>query len=433
MELIKLLVLSHAFREKRFCERWHLMSQLYYPDIDVTLLGPRYWQWGKDKNYTFGNPSLQKGVAWEEGRFRVRLIDMRQNHYFDWLSFELIKEILIIKPDMVYFIGNHLQFPLLETIIVTKLFARKTKIAAFSMRGLPNRFYYKPSDDFKTKIIKQIDKLKWIIVKRHCDAIFCHFPHARQLFIKEGFSKPIYVQTQIGVDTSMYRFDKVARKRVREKYKIYDSFVFGSATRFSADKGLFEILKALPKKGNWRYLMLGSGTIEEEQAIQSEILRLGLRDKVITPGFIDWREMPAYWSAMDCALHVPRTTEDWVETFSLALVQAMSTGIPVIGNTSGSVPYQLGENGIVVPEGDVDALRGQMIQMMNNPDEARRIGVFMRQRVLQCFDITHLSHCFFSTMKDVINNSFKSEKIDMAEFFPREWETKDANLVAKDD
>jgi len=424
--MIKLLIISHVFWEKRAWKRWHLMTQLY-SDIDVTLLAPRHWIHGGYKNYTFGKTSAQQGVACEEERFRVRLIDMRQSHYFDWLSFGLINEIRRSQPDMVYYIGSHLQYPLTETILATKLFAPKAKIAAFSMRGLPNRFD-NPSDSWKIRIIQQFDKLKWKIVKKYCDSIFCHYPHARHLFIEEGFTKPVYIQTQIGVDSDMYRFDEAARKKVREKFKIDDSFVFGSATRFSADKGLFDVLKALPKKGNWRYLLLGSGIKEEEHAIQSVISRLGLKDRIITPGFIDWREMPDYWSAMDCAIHVPRTTANWVETFSLALVQAMSRGLPVIGNTSGSVPYQLGEDGIVIPEGDIDALREQMLRMMNNHDKARRIGALMRQRALQCFDIVHLSHCFYSTMIDIVNGVFNPEKIDMSEFFPRVW---DANNYTK--
>jgi glycosyltransferase involved in cell wall biosynthesis len=417
--LTKLLIISHVFWEKRAWKRWQLMTQLY-SDIDVTLLAPRYWIHGQNKNYTFGKTSAQEGVAWEEDRFRVRLIDMRQSHFFDWLSFGLINEIRQSKPDMVYYIGNHLQYPLVETILATKLFAPKAKITAFSMRGLPHRFD-DLSDSWKVNIIHKFDKLKWKIVKKNCDAIFCHYPHSRLLFLEEGFTKPVYIQTQIGVDSNIYQLDEAARKRVREKYKIGDSFVFGSATRFSADKGLFEILRALPPEGNWRYLMLGSGTEEEEHEIHLEILKLGIKDKVITPGFISWSEMPDYWSAMDCALHVPKTTTDWVETFSLALVQAMSSGLPVIGNNSGSVPYQLGE-GIIVPEGDVDALRDQMIRVMNNYDEARRIGALMRQRVLNCFDIVHLSHCFYSTMQDIVNGVFNPEKTDMADFSPRNWD-----------
>lgn len=421
--MLRVLIISHNFKEKRFCERWSLMTKLYR-DVDVTLLGPSRWSWGNNKGYTFGKSSCEEGTAWEEERFRVRLIDMRQSYYFDWLSFKMINEIRRAKPDLVYFIGNHLQYPLTETIFATKIFAPKAKIAAFSMRGLPHRFDDE-GGNWKTKTIQKLNEFKWKIVKKNCDAIFCHYPEARNLFIEEGYTGPVYINTQIGVDSNFYKRDEVARKRVRGELNIdNDIFIFGSATRFNSQKGLLEILRALPSEGNWRYLMLGSGANEEEEYIQAEILRLGIKDKIIMPGFIEWKQMPDYWSAMDCAVHVPKTTKTWVETFSLALVQAMSCSLPVIGNTSGSVPYQIGRDGIVVPEGDVDSLRVEMIRFLNNRDEARKVGELMRHRAVNCFDINHLSHCFYSTILDVVKGDFNPGKIDTVSFSPRNWEIK---------
>jgi glycosyltransferase involved in cell wall biosynthesis len=413
--MIKLLIISHAFVEKRAWKRWILLSQ-FYPDVDITLLAPISWKEGDSNNYTFGKVIIKKGKEWEQDRFKVRLIDMQKSRFFDWISYGLINEIRINQPNIVYHIGHDLQEPLIETILATKLFAPKAKIVAFSMRGLPHNFNLN-NQNWKKNIQCIYNRVKWQIVKMNCHALFCHYPEARRLFLKEGF-RSVYIQTQIGVDAYEYNRNEIARNKIRKKYDIDDAFVFGSATRFNSDKGLFEILKALPKEGKWRYLMLGSGTQQETLALRSEILNLNFEDKVIMPGFINWIDMPTYMSAFDCALHVPRTTTYWIETFSLALTQEMSMSLPVIGNTSGSIPYQLGENGIVVPEGDISSLRDQMIRIMNNPNEARRIGALMRKRVLDCFDITHLVHCFHSAMLDIINDVFYPEKLDMAEFPP---------------
>ena len=143
------------------------------------------------------------------------------------------------------------------------------------------------------------------------------------------------MQTQVGVNEEWFHEDNEARKEVREKYNLGDAFVFGSASRFTPDKGIDDILNALPKEGNWKYLMMGKGSEEDNKRLSDLIEKNGLSEKVIMTGFVDWYDMAKYWNAVDCAIHVPRTTSHWVETFSLAAVQPQITKKPVIGNTSG--------------------------------------------------------------------------------------------------
>lgn len=419
VSLIKLLVISHNFTEQRFCKRWKLLSE-FYPDVDVTLLAPKEWKWGSGSNYSFGKEFKYQGTGLNNERFRVNLIDMRQSRYFDWFSTGLVKEIRKYQPDLIFYIGHHLQYPLIETIFTAKLISAKTKLVAFSMSGIPNDFH-NDTTNWKKEILNKVNKIKWNIVKHNCNAIFCHYPGARDVFQKDGFTKDIYIHTQIGVDTSLYRRDETARIAIRKKYNITDEYVFGSATRFSFNKGLLDVLMALPKNGNWRYLMMGSGNSHEEKQTKKKILELGLQKKVITPGFINWDEMPAYWSAIDCAIHYPKTTTDWVETFSLAVVQAMSCCLPVIGSDSGSLPYQIGEDGIIVPEGDIGALRNQMVRLVDNRTESKRIGKIMRQRAVRCFDIVHLTHCFYATILDILNDVSDPLKIDVASFQPLDF------------
>lgn len=159
------------------------------------------------------------------------------------------------------------------------------------------------------------------------------------------------------------------------------------------------------------------GREDEVESIKCEIKNRHLEDKIILTGYIDsWDEMAAHWNALDCAVHVPLTTLRWEETFSLALVQAMITGLPVIGSSSGSVPYQIGPDGIIVEEGNIEAMREQMIRMMDSPDEKENIGAAMRKRALECFSIYHLDELFYLTLQDIMNGIYDESKIDMAEF-----------------
>ena len=158
--------------------------------------------------------------------------------------------------------------------------------------------------------------------------------------------------------------------------------------------------------------MMGAGSDEDTLRLKALIKERGLDDKIIMTGFVDWYDMTKYWNAVDCALHLPRTTSTWEETFSLSVVQAMVTGKPIIGSDSGSVPYQIGPDGMIVPEQNIDALREKIEWVLSHQDDAALIGDKMRMRVESCFTIQHLNDMFYETMLDVLRDKYDMNKVD---------------------
>ena len=202
-----------------------------------------------------------------------------------------------------------------------------------------------------------------------------------------------------------------------EKYNLGDSFVFGSASRFSSDKGIQVILNALPKEGNWKYLMMGSGSESEISYLRNIIKTRGIADKVIETGFVDWYDMAKYWNAVDCAIHVPLTTPHWEETFSLAVIQPQITQKPVIGSDSGSVPYQIGINELIVPEGNVEALKEKIEWVLSHKQEAAEMGEKLYYRTKNGFEIKHLNVLFYDTLvEDILRGEYDINKFDMSTY-----------------
>ena len=316
---------------------------------------------------------------------------------------------------------DHNQTSLFQLIWLRNKYLPNSKLLSFSMRG-PNynishfKERCKPFSKYvKRRLYYIYAKLGLSYFNKNVDAVFCHYPEALNCFRDEGFNGPIYMQTQVGVNPELFHEDSESRKEIRKRYNISDdTYVFGSATRFTPDKGLYEIINALPKDGNWIYMMMGSGVKEEEYRIRELIKKRGLEEKVILPGFIQLKEMPKYWNAIDCLLHVPNSMFSWVETFSIALVQGMITGKPVIGSNSGSVPYQIGPEGIIVPESNVDILKDKIQWVLSHKNEAKAIGFRMQERAQKCFSIMHLNDIFYDTiMEDVLYGKYDESKIDM--------------------
>ena len=85
-----------------------------------------------------------KGTVVDEPRFHIHLIDTKRDKMGEWSSVLLEKEIINIRPDVVYFIGGHTARPLMQILnLRKKMHFNNMKVMAFSMRG------HTPTIDFK--------------------------------------------------------------------------------------------------------------------------------------------------------------------------------------------------------------------------------------------------------------------------------------------
>lgn len=421
-EKFKIVIINHAFQMEYYSRRWKLFAESH-PNVDVTLLTFDKHEWYHSKSYTFGKSFSLKGKNIDDKNFHVRTFRVKRVKYRGYSSPDFKSILLSINPDFIYVISGHHGYETVEILRIRNKYLPKTKVAAFSMRGpaLTLRIKHNKCNLAKwigRRILYCILKRQQNYVYKNIDAMFCHYPDAVQCFKEEGLEKPIYMQTQVGVNEEWFHEDSMARIQIREKYNIAaDTYVFGSATRFTTDKGVDIILEALPQEGNWKYLMMGSGSEEETDRLKTIIKKRGLKDKVIITGFIDWIEMGKYWNAVDCAIHVPLTTPDWEETFSLAAIQPQITKKPIIGDTSGSIPYQVGFKEMIVPENDVQALNKKILWVLNHKEEAAKIGLKMYERTKQSFEIQHLNKLFYDTVsEDILQGKYDIGKMDMVSY-----------------
>ncbi len=94
--------------------------------------------------------------------------------------------------------------------------------------------------------------------------------------------------------------------------------------------------------------------------------------RVVFAGQIeDARRMADYYRAADVYLHPSRA-----DTFPLAVLEAMSSGLPVVATSVGGIPEQVeqGESGFLVRPGDVEAMAARVSEMVRDPSRARTMG-----------------------------------------------------------
>ena len=156
------------------------------------------------------------------------------------------------------------------------------------------------------------------------------------------------------IDTRFYSFSQ--RKPVIDR-----AFSFCCPAIFNHRKGydvLFEALAQLTEtEPNVVLHIAGMGT--DSKACRQMIKRYGAQDKVICHGRIDANEMRALYDQSDALVMASRS-----EAQPLVLLEAMSTGIPVIATTCVPKSVRIEGGCTVVPVDNAEALCVAMKQVM---------------------------------------------------------------------
>lgn len=191
----------------------------------------------------------------------------------------------------------------------------------------------------------------------------------------KGYRGPVTVIPQFGVDPAL--FTPVERP-------VGETFVVGFVGRLVEAKGLMLLIEALAGlEGAWELRVVGTG--EARGAAEALARRLGVAERVAFRGQQPSTAMPEVLRACDVLAGPSLTTPRWKEQFGRMLVEAMACGVAVIGSDSGEIPNVIGEAGLVVPEGNVAALRAAIGRLRDDSGERRRLAALGRARVLARF------------------------------------------------
>jgi glycosyltransferase involved in cell wall biosynthesis len=97
------------------------------------------------------------------------------------------------------------------------------------------------------------------------------------------------------------------------------------------------------------------------------------------------------------------------EAFGLVLVEAMLSGVPVVAFANGAVCeiVEDGEMGILIPDGDVEAMLGACRKLCENPDLAQKMGQNGRKRALEKFSMDVCGQKFSECIRAVVKKRIK--------------------------
>jgi len=215
-------------------------------------------------------------------------------------------------------------------------------------------------------------------VFRRANAIIVGSPSFRDGSTLLGASRERCAVIPYGIDLDRFELTQGLQTRVSDLRQRYGDRGILFVGRLVHYKGLEFLLQAVQGL-NARLCVIGGGPLGTR--LQQQAIELGIHGKVEFLGEVPQEELVAHLHA--CTMLVlPSVNRS--ESFGIVQLEAMACRKPVVStNLPTGVPWvnQDGRTGLVVPPGNVVALRLAIQQLLDNPDLCSELGERGRQRV----------------------------------------------------
>ncbi|MCL4325124.1 MAG: glycosyltransferase family 4 protein, partial [Candidatus Thermoplasmatota archaeon] len=173
------------------------------------------------------------------------------------------------------------------------------------------------------------------------------------------------------------------------------------AGRLAPNKGLMPLVEAWSGLAPARRLPLIFVGQEwgMRSLIEKRVAELGVKEEIRFLGNL--KSLTDYISVFSGATLFVLPSE--YEAFGLVLLEAMAASLPIVATRVGGIPEAVkeGETALLVPYGNIWALRNALDQVISDPPFARRLGKAGRQRVEECFSWEKTAAAFVSVYGEV--------------------------------
>lgn len=197
----------------------------------------------------------------------------------------------------------------------------------------------------------------------------------RDVLCAKGFTKPVAI-VPFGVDTQAFAPRAIANRSEGTP-------TIGFVGRMLRGKGLNILAEALAMLASeeWNLLLVGDGP--DRAGFARALADCGLLARARFTGAVSYDQVPKLYHEIDLIVMTTETTDRIREQFGRVLVEAMASGVPVIGSTCGAIPEVIGDAGLVFPERDASALAAAIKRVLSDAGLRERLAIKGRERVEQ--------------------------------------------------
>lgn len=249
---------------------------------------------------------------------------------------------------------------------------------------------------------------RWVnklLNEHYADHIIAVSPATRDNLTEAGISSKKITVVMNGV-TPVARTTPQEQEALKQELNIPENTcVFGILARLEDYKGHLYLIHAahlLKEQGitNFRILIAGTGPFEAE--VHRAVIEMGVEDVVQLLGFRS--DVAQLLNILDVQLNASYGTE----ATSMALLEGMSLGLPSIVSDYGGNPWVIshGENGLIFPSKNSDALAQAMADLIQRPEKRAAMG----QKALERFESQFTAQVFARNTEQIYRNILKGAK-----------------------
>ena len=204
----------------------------------------------------------------------------------------------------------------------------------------------------------------------------------------------------MGVDMDYYSQSLEITEKAKEIKK--DAFTFLFVGRIVGDKGINELCEAFDKlsgMANVRLLLVGpyEDSLDPISQKSKEIIKKNPAIESVGRKFGD--ELLAYYAISDCFVF-----PSYREGFPNTVLEAGAMGLPsIVTDINGSREIiRQGENGVIIPSHDANALLDAMLKMMKDKDAREKMAGNARQMIASRFEQGYVRKCLYDFYDEIL-------------------------------
>ena len=279
---------------------------------------------------------------------------------------ETVRVLRDLHPDIVHVQGHFL----VGRALLYAASARQLPLVATNHFMPENLVAYLPTSGPLRRLVCTLAWRDFTGMFNHADQITTPTPTAADLIEGKGL-RPAVRTISCGIDLARFHTHG-AVGRTPALFGLPDRPTLLFVGRLDAEKHLHELVAALPlirRHVDAQLVLVGTGTQRARLAALAD--RAGVSEQVHFLGFIPDVQLPDVYAVAD-VFCMPGVAE----LQSLATLEAMASGLPVIAANAMALPHLVHPqvNGYLYPPGDIDQLSGHAVTLLGSPGLRRRMG-----------------------------------------------------------